>query len=138
TMLLSSRQIDAALKVYQDVLKVDPKFFQAQFNLAIAYRAAEDDAKALAALQQARDIAPDDATRQRVDALLARLQGTPGPAPAGGAEAAAGGGTLRSDVEAIFRTHPIVQPKLDHIEWPSDDHVRVLLRQFPMEGMPPV
>ena len=83
TMQLSSQQVDAALKTYQDVLAVDPKFFQAQFNLAIAYRAAGDDAKALAALERARDIAGDDATRQRVNELLAHLKGAP---PPGGGE----------------------------------------------------
>ncbi len=137
TMLLSSQQVDAALKTYQDVLAVDPQFFQAQFNLAIAYRAAGDDAKALAALERARDIAGDDATRQRVDALLARLKGQPPPGP-GGEPAAAAGGDLHGDVEAIFRSHPIVGPKLDRVDWPSADRVRVVLRDFPMDGMPPM
>ena len=137
TMLLSSKQIDAALKAYQDVLAKDPKFFQAQFNLAIAYRAAGDDAKALAALEHARELADDDATRQRVDALLARLKGGAAPEVATG-EAAAAGGDLHSDVEAIFRSHPIVGPKLDRVEWPSADRARVLLREFPMDGMPPM
>jgi tetratricopeptide (TPR) repeat protein len=137
TMLLSSRQVDAALKAYQDVLAVDPKFFQAQFNLAIAYRSAGDDAKALAALERARELADDDATRQRVDALLARLKGAPPEAAAGGAAPSAGGG-LRADVEAIFRSHPIVGPKLDRVDWPSDDRARIVLREFPMDGMPPM
>jgi tetratricopeptide (TPR) repeat protein len=136
TMLLSSQQVEAALKAYLDVLAVDPKFFQAQFNLAIAYRAAGDNDKALAALQRARDVAEDDATRQRVDTLLARLKGE--PAPAGGEVAAAAGGDPRGDIEAIFRSHPIVGPKLDRIDWPSDDRVRVVLREFPMDSMPPM
>jgi tetratricopeptide (TPR) repeat protein len=136
TMMLSSQQVDAALKAYQDVLAVDPKFFQAQFNMAIAYRAAGDDQKAMAALARAREIAGDDATRQRVDALLARLNGAPPAAAEGGQPPAAGG--LHGDIEAIFRSHPIVGAKLDRIEWPSDDHARVLLRDFPMEGMPPM
>ena len=49
-----------------------------------------------------------------------------------------GGGDLHADIEAMFRGHPIVGPKLDRIEWPSDDHARVLLRDFPMEAMPPM
>jgi len=139
TMLLSSKQVDAALKAYQDVLAKDPKFFQAQFNLAIAYRAAGDDAKAVAALQHAREIADDDATRQRVDALLARLKGGAAPEAASGeAAGGGGGGDVHADVEAIFRSHPIVGPKLDRIDWPSPDRARVLLREFPMEGMPPM
>lgn len=137
TMQLSTQQVDAALKTYQAVLAADPKFFQAQFNLAIAYRAAGDNDKALAALERAREIAADDATRQRVDMLLARLKGEPPPAAAAPVEAG-GGGTLRADVESVFRAHPIVGPKLDRIDWPDDTHVRIILRQFPMDGMPPV
>jgi tetratricopeptide (TPR) repeat protein len=137
TMLLSSQQVDAALKAYRDVLAVDPNFFQAQFNLAIAYRAAGDEAKALAALERARDIAGDDATRQRVNDLLARVKGeSPPSGEAQPGEAAVGG--LRGEIEAIFRAHPIVGPKLDRIDWPSDDHVQVVLRDFPMDGMPPM
>lgn len=137
TMLLSTQKVDEALKGYHDVLAVDPKFFQAQFNLAIAYRAAGDDTKALAALTRAREIAGDDATRQRVDALLARLKGEPAPA-AEGAPAQAAAGSLRTDVEAIFRSHPIVGPKLDRVDWSGDDRARVMLRDFPMDGMPPM
>jgi cytochrome c-type biogenesis protein CcmH/NrfG len=136
TMLLSGQKVEEALKAYQDVLRVDPNFFQAQFNLAIAYRAAGDDAKALAALTRARDIAADDATRQRVDALLARLKGEAPAAQGGPAQAAAG--SLRTDVEAIFRSHPIVGSKLDRVDWTGDDHARVVLRDFPMDGMPPM
>ncbi|MGH7292573.1 MAG: tetratricopeptide repeat protein, partial [Myxococcota bacterium] len=139
TMQLSTQQVEAALKTYQAVLAVDPKFFQAQFNLAIAYRAAGDSDMALAALQRAREVAADDATRQRVDLLLARLKGEPPPAPAAApAGGGSAGGTLRGDVEAVFRGHPIVGPKLDRIDWPDDTHVRIILRQFPMDGMPPV
>jgi cytochrome c-type biogenesis protein CcmH/NrfG len=137
TMLLSSQKVDEALKAYHHVLEIDPNFFQAQFNLAIAYRAAGDDEKAFAALTRARDIAGDDATRQRVDALLARLKGEPRPA-AEGAPAAASAGSWRADVEAIFRSHPIVGPKLDRIDWSGDDRARVMVRDFPMDGMPPM
>ncbi len=67
TMYLSAQQTEKAIETYQTVLKADPKFFQAQFNLAIAYRAAGDSDKALDALKQARGVAEDDATRQRVE-----------------------------------------------------------------------
>jgi tetratricopeptide (TPR) repeat protein len=142
TMLLSSDQVPAALKAYQDVLAVDPNFFQAQFNLAIAYRAAGDDDKAMEALGKAREIAKDDATRDRVDALLARLKDAPAAGAPAGAPAAeppqAVAGNMRGDVEGIFRSHPIVGPKLDRIDWQDDEHVRVMLRDFPMDGMPPM
>jgi Flp pilus assembly protein TadD len=140
TMMLSAKQTDAAIKTYRAVLKADPEFFQAQFNLAIAYRAAGQDEKALDALRHARDLAGDDATRKRVDELLARLTGEPPPEAAAQAAppaGAAGGGGIRADVESIFRSHPITGPKLERIDWPDDQTAKVVLRQFPMEGMPP-
>jgi Flp pilus assembly protein TadD len=133
TMLLATKQVDAAKRVYEAVLTKDPTFFQAQFNLAIAYRAEGDEAKALAALRRARDIATDDETRQRVDALLARVDGTGAP---GADEAPAG--TLRTEVEAVFRAHPIAGSRIDRIDWASDQSARVVLREFPMDGMPPM
>lgn len=133
TMQLAAKQYDAALAGYEGVLRADPQFFQAQFNLAIAYRAKGEDALAVAALRRAREIAPDDDTRQRVDQLVAHVSGGPPP----GADTGAGGGDLHGAVEAIFRSHPIVGSRIDRIEWTGDDAARVLLRQFPMSGMPP-
>ena len=104
TMQLAIKQYDAALESYQAVLRADPTFFQAQFNLAIAYRAKGEAELALAALRRARKLATDDETRQRVDGLLAHVAGqggAPAAANAGGAQAAAnGGGDLHSAVEA--------------------------------------
>jgi len=163
TMLLADKQFEAALKAYEAVLTKDPTFFQAQFNLAIAYRSVGDEPKALAALQRARDLANDalsaaqakaaaatgtDATRaakaeldeakatfDRVNAILAR--------PAAGAASnvadagAAAPGDLRTDVEAVFRAHPIAGSRIDRVEWSTDQLARVVLRDFPMDGMPP-
>lgn len=132
TMQLATRQVDAALAAYQAVLRADPNYFQAQFNLAIAYRSKGDDALALAALRRAREIAADDETRQRVDQLLAHISGEKAAASAPGAEA-----TLHSAVEAVFRSHPIAGSRIDRIDWQGDQAARVVLRGFPMAGMPP-
>jgi hypothetical protein len=44
---------------------------------------------------------------------------------------------VQAGVEAIFRSHPIVGPKLDRLEWPQERTAKVLVRDFPMDGMPP-
>lgn len=138
TMLLAAKQYDEALAAYQAVLRTDPNFFQAQFNLAIAYRAKGDDEQALAALRRAREIATDDDTRKRVDALIAHVSGAAPAAPAA-AEAEDGGGVdLHGAVETIFRSHPIVGSRIDRIDWTGDNSARVLLRGFPMSSMPPM
>lgn len=131
TMLLAERKVDEALAAYQAVLRTDPSFFQAQFNLALAYRTKGDDEEALAALRRAREIAPDEATRRRVDALLARLS-----APGAAAAAAPTPGTRRGDVEKVFRSHPIAGSRIERIDWSGEDAVRVVLREFPMQSMP--
>lgn len=138
TMFLSARQPEKAISTYETVLKKDPNFFQAQFNLGIAYRAAGDSDRALKELQRAREIATDDLTRGRVDQLLAHLAGQPAGAPAAppGAPGVTATG-VQADIEKIFRSHPIVGAKLDRIEWTDDRDAKVLLRQFPMDGMPP-
>jgi Flp pilus assembly protein TadD len=133
TMLLASQKPEDAIRAYQNVLQEDPTFFQAQFNLAIAYRAAGQNELALAALNRAREVAPDDDARGRVDAIL-NTAGHAGPAAAAGEPE----GTLRDAVEAVFRSHPIVGPRIDAIRWDSDQRATVTLREFPMEGMPPM
>jgi tetratricopeptide (TPR) repeat protein len=138
TMFLSARQSEKAISTYEAVLKDDPSFFQAQFNLGIAYRAAGDSERALKELQRAREVATDDMTRGRVDQLLAHLTGQPPKAPAGAAPPAAAAevGGVQAEIEKIFRTHPIVGAKLDRIDWSDDRTAKVVLRQFPMDGMP--
>lgn len=139
TMFLSARQTEKAISTYNSVLEDDPSFFQARFNLAIAYRAAGDEERALKELKEAREAATDDATRGRVDQLLAHLTGQPPPAPVGaapGAPAVEVGG-VQAEIEKVFRSHPIVGAKLDRIEWSDERTAKVVLRQFPMDGMPP-
>jgi len=135
TMLLAAKRPDEAIRIYQAVLQQDPTFFQAQFNLAIAYRAAGKNDLALAALNRSRDVAPDEDSRKRVEAVLARVGG--GAAPSA-PDAGSATGSLRKSVEAVFRSHPIVGPRIDSIRWSSDQRAKVVLREFPMAGMPPM
>jgi cytochrome c-type biogenesis protein CcmH/NrfG len=132
TMLLSAKKPEAAIEIYRGVLQEDPTFFQAQFNLAIAYRSAGQSDLAIAALQRAKEIAPDDEMRGRVEMILAQADG--GPARA----AAASDGGIREAIEAVFRSHPIVGPRIDAFRWESDQRASVVLRDFPMAGMPPM
>ena len=144
TMYLAGGKADQAIQAYESVLKTNPSFFQAQFNMAIAYRSLGDNDKMFAALEKARSMAPDDASRTQVDQLLARAKGLPPPgapaAPAGQAAAAApaapaGGGTFQADAEAIFRGNPILGPKVQRVEWSGADSAKVYVRDFPMDQM---
>ena len=146
TMYLAGGKADQAIQAYEAVLKTNPSFFQAQFNMAIAYRTLGDNDKMVAALQKARTVATDDASRNQVDQLLARATGQP-PPPAAAAPAAvppaaavapaaaAPGGTFQADAEAVFRGNPILGPKVQRIEWSGAESAKVYLRDFPIEQM---
>ncbi len=142
TMYLAAGKADQAIPAYEAVLKTNPSFFQAQFNLAIAYRSLGDNDKMMAALEKARTMAADDASRNQVDQLLARAKGLPPPAAAAPvAQAAApaappaAGGTFKTDAEAVFRGNPILGPKVQRIEWSGPESAKVYVRDFPMDQM---
>ena len=143
TMLLAAGKADQAIQAYEAVLKADPSFFQAQFNMAIAYRSLGDNDKMMAALEKARTMAPDDASRTQVDQLLARVKCLPPPAApaapvaqaAAPAAPAAAGGTFKADAEALFRGNPILGPKVQRIDWSGPESAKVYVRDFPMDQM---
>ncbi len=147
TMYLSAGKTDQAIQQYDFVLKQDPNFFQAQFNLAIAYRTAGETDKVMPALEKARTMAKDDQSRNQVEQVIARLKGEPPPAAAGAgapamaanppAASAPASDTFQGGIDAVFRQHPIIGPKVDHIEWSGADAARVYLNDFPMDQMPP-
>ena len=166
TSYLYQRQIDKAVTSYLEVIAARPDFLQAHFNLGLAYEANGDREKALASLDKARELAPDAETRTRIDRVKTQLAGTPvgaaaagitgagnapdagaaggapapgspphGPATAGNAPAPSGT-DFPSQVEAQLRAHPMLGPKIRSIEWPEPGRARVLIADFPMQGMP--
>jgi cytochrome c-type biogenesis protein CcmH/NrfG len=144
TMHLSSGEGEEAIRIFQEVLEKDPSFFQAQFNLAIAYHSAGRLDEAVAGFEKARDVAPDEPTRQRVEQLIARTTASaPGaaaappaaaaPAPAAAAAPPASG--FQAEVEGLFRSNPVMGPKVARFEWTDAASARVFLRDFPMDRM---
>jgi tetratricopeptide (TPR) repeat protein len=142
TMYLARGDANTAVQFYEQVLEKQPQFFEALFNLGIAQRSRGDLAKALSSFEKAKAAAPDDRARQQVAQMIARAQATgeaapPPTAPAAGVAASTGAVGFRDGVEAIFRQHSMIGPKLERVEWESDARARVLIRDFPMQGMPP-
>src|SRR5208282_4989002 len=73
TMYMAQHNSHEAITRYHAALALDPRFFPAQFNLAVAYLMLNDNPDAREALSRARALAPGDAARTRIDALLARI-----------------------------------------------------------------
>lgn len=150
TMLLSSGVADQAVNQYKEVLEAHPKFFEANFNLGIAYSQMNNAAGARASFEQALKLAPDDAARNRVNEMLAELNGVEGAAPGSVASAAAPGAqtnvassaasattTFKGAFEQMLRDLPIAGPKVQSVRWISETSARVMMDNFPMEQMPP-
>ena len=128
TMYLYTGQIDRAIALYQSVLAKQPGFFQAHFNLGVAYQEKGLPEQAAASLQQAKSLTDNTAVQDRIDQLLAQFSN--GAAPSQTAS------PFQQAVEALFRAHEMMAPKIVRIEWPSHTQARVFFRNFPMAGMP--
>lgn len=149
TMLLSSGAGDAAITQYKRVLEDHPKFFEAHFNLGVAYSEANNVAAARAALDQAMKVAPDDQARSRVTQMIAGLGSgattsgmglnTSASAPVAQASITTEPAppTFRGAIEQAMRNLPVAGDKVQSIHWDSATEARVLMDNFPMEQMPP-
>src|SRR5436305_964352 len=97
-------------------------------DLAAKAKEKPQDAGALAELRTARNVAGEDAVRNQIDEMIARLSGD---------KAGTASSPFQSAVERAFRSHPIVGPKIVRFEWSGPAAGRVLVENFPMEAMPP-
>lgn len=132
TMHLYAGDAAKAIELYEKVIADQPGFFQAHFNLGIAQRRSGDEKAAIASFEKARELAPDDRTREQIAAVLGE-----GAAPAGAGSAPGNPPAgFQQIVESTLRRHPIAGPKIVGFEWGSATRGKVLLDGFPMEGMP--
>ena len=142
TMYLYAGDPPRAVATYRDVLQRDPKFLQAHYNLAVTQHQQGDDAAALDELRTARGLATDEGARKQIDDMIAEIGGTPpaetAPAAAPAAAASAGATPFQAAVEQGLRGHQIIGPRVVRFEWSGPGVGKVLLANFPMDGMPPV
>jgi hypothetical protein len=96
-----------------------------------------DDEGARASLVTARGLATDDDMRRKLDDMIAQVGGSPPPPAAATTGSTSPPSPFQSDVEQAFRAHPIMGPRIVGFEWTGPAAGRVLVQNFPMEGMPP-
>lgn len=139
TMYLQAGNVAQAVTIYQEVIRRNPSFVQAHYNLAITHHRQGDDAAALRELDTARRLATDDRIRGQIDEMVASIKGGASPSDGGRASArgAAASTPFQRAVEDALRGHPIMGPRIVRVEWGGAGAGRVLVRDFPMEGMPP-
>jgi hypothetical protein len=136
TMYLYAGNPTRAIATYQDALKRDPSFLQAHYNLAVTYHQLGNDTAALASARTARGLASEDSVRAQIDEMIVALGGPPA-APAADGNPPAARSPFQSAVEQAFRQHQIMGPKIVRFEWSGPAIGRVLMKDFPMEAMPP-
>jgi len=132
TMHLHTGDMVAAVASYREAIRRNPSFLQAHYNLAIAHHRQGDTATALAELKTARSLAGDDDVRKQIDESIAALERSPVPATD-----ATPRSPFQNAVETAFRASPIMGERIVAFEWSTPASGRVLVRNFPMDGMPP-
>ena len=144
TMYLYDGQAERAIATYQAVIKDNPSFLQAHYNLAVTYHGQGNDEGALKELETARGLATEDSAKKQIDEMIASLKGgttAPASAPAAAPASAPGTGqpapAFQGAVEEAFRASPIMGPRIVRFEWANPASGRVVVQNFPMEGMPP-
>jgi len=166
TMYLYTNNPDQAVVQYKRAIKLKPEFFEAYFNMGIAYGDQNDVADARQAFQQALKLAPDDDARAKVNEVMSKLPGgapaavAKAPVPTASANKlasaanqnpaavaphgkTAGGdeeedaADFHDDVEDVVRAIPFLGPKVESVNWPERLEAVVLMKDFPMDAMPP-
>jgi tetratricopeptide (TPR) repeat protein len=146
TMYLYAGNPERAIAAYEEVIADHPEFLQAHYNLAVTFAQLGRVDEALARLEKARPLATEPRVQRQVDDMIARLRtgaATPGAATPGttGAAPAAAPSTpaspFQTAVEKELRAHPILGPRVVRVEWSASGSGRVIVRSFPMDGMPP-
>ncbi|MDO8432127.1 MAG: tetratricopeptide repeat protein [Candidatus Binatus sp.] len=156
TMYLYTGNADQAIVQYKKAIASKPEFFQAYYNMGIAYAQQNKTADARASLEKALKLAADDTARNQVKELIAKLNSTAGsgasgqpalttsstaaeerPAEATPPIATASAKDFHGAIEQMVRGLPIAGAKVGAVQWPDKLKAKVMMDNFPMDQMPP-
>lgn len=141
--LLFQGNREKAKALYREVIAANPDFVQAHLNLGIALHADGEREAASASLREALARAQTPEQKAQVEKVIALAERRAGEAD-GDATAASAAPTSNASTEfqrgaeAALRSHPIVGPKIEAVDWKGPAEGMVLIRGFPMDAMPPV
>lgn len=146
-VLIQSGKAEDGIKNLDIIIKQHPDNFPARLAKALGYRVLGDFKSAKTETQAALKVAPDDTARGVAQNFADQIDAAEkeGPKPESGAPAQASaedlfppGASPATVVDALFRNHPIIGPKIDSITWNGPNEVKISLNDFPIEAMPPV
>ncbi len=133
TQLLALERFEEAVEQYQEALRLFPNFYNASYNLSIAYSRMGQNERAAEARNQAEDI---DRQYGRLLAPQVDAPRLPSTAVSNNDATAAPSGPFAS-LESFFRNHPVVGPKVDDFKSEAEKAI-LIVRNFPMNAMPEV
>lgn len=129
---------EVAKQNLDEVLEVDSNIFPARLALALVYKMSGEREQAKQNALLAKEIAPEEQAVLLVTSLLEELE-NPSKAdiqqPASSQVADSSVSPARQ-IEAVFRGHPIVGPKVTSITWPNAKSCQIALENFPVAQMP--
>ncbi len=135
TQYLARDQAEWAIREYKEAIRLFPNFYNAHFNLYLAYQHLGDEANARLYKNKAERISQEFGQKLAPSPQLPRLPGDSEVAASGVPVGMAGDPGFES-LESYFRGHEIVGPKMTGFQVKSGTAV-LLVRNFPMESMPP-
>ncbi|MBX7138066.1 MAG: tetratricopeptide repeat protein [Oligoflexia bacterium] len=131
-------QFDEAVSLLREVLKKEPKNFNANAYLAITYAQKGDRKAALEAGQKALLLATNPEAKERFKAFLDSLEKSEHEK-----DAAAGSESNSSPTDAAgivrnaIESSPVAAPKLSQVKAVESGAIEVTMNDFPMAAMPP-
>lgn len=151
TQLLALDRLDLAITSFERALELFPNFYNAAYNMSVAYQHKGDEANRAKYLELAKKIEEEHgkllAPRIDVPRLPEGIKATPTPTPSAGAETVATAGDIAPDalksegidyypLYGFFKVHQIIGPKLTSFKAENGKAI-MHLDNFPMDKMPP-
>lgn len=128
---------NAAVSHLEKIVDRNPKLFPPRLALALAYSVDGSKTKAQTTARAALKIAPDENAKEHVEQFMQNLEKNPEVAAATSAPTNPQKLSPAMLVEEQLRSHPILGPKLGTIRWENAHQVKIELKNFPVEQMPP-
>ena len=113
-------ETEKAEGILQEVIKTDPGYFPAYAIGAMAYHQNGDTQKAQTYMSKAKELAPSKEALASLDKLFEAKPDSP-----------------QDKLLAYFTNHQIIGPKLADSKWVDTQNLELLMKDFPVEQMPP-
>lgn len=133
--LLQAQKSDEAIDTFKSVIEVDSENFPATLSLALGYRMTKNFKKAKFIGEIAREKAPDEDAKNKVNSFLASLEKELADSAESSNEENV---SPANKIASFFKEHEIIAPKIKRTNWASDKTYELYLENFPVEQMPEV